>query len=220
MSRKIITDDYRKGREVIANEYSNRCSLHKLNDKSLGNYDYGKAVFKFERCSISRESTVLDIGCGTGNLLRYLKSKCDYDETNYTGIDFSETMIDFCSTQYPNADFLHGDILETDKSNSFYLKLNRTYDFVICLSTIQQKVVGIQNDLYTKHTVSRCLNLTKTDGYTIFDVFSEKFVDYRDEFSNYLDPIEVLNFCFSLSDGIKMDTTFSPYEVLFHIQKK
>jgi len=204
----------------MANEYSTRCSLYQLNDKSLGNYDYSKAVLKFERCNIAKENTVLDIGCGTGNLLRYLKSKCDYDESNYTGVDFSETMINSCTNQYPKANFLRGDILETDKKDEFYLELDKSYDFVICLSTIQQRVAGIQNDLYTKHTISRCYNLTKTNGYTIFDLFSEKFVDYKDELSNYLDPLQILDFCFTLSSGIKMDTTFSPYEVLFHIQQK
>ena len=220
MSQRIITEDYRKGREAIDKEYSDRYSLHELSDKSLGNYDYNKAVLKFERCNISKEKTVLDIGCGTGNLLRYLKSKCDYDESNYTGVDFSETMINSCIKQYPEAQFLRGDILETDKSDSFYLTLHKTYDFVICLSTIQQKVAGVQNDLYTKHIISKCYNLTENNGYTIFDVFSEKFLDYRDKVGNYFDPFEILDFCFSLSTAVKMDTTFSPYEVLFHIQQK
>jgi ubiquinone/menaquinone biosynthesis C-methylase UbiE len=48
---------------------------------------------------IHEDSSVLDIGCGTGELLAEVKGK------DKSGIDFSEAMIDLAKSQYPDLDF-------------------------------------------------------------------------------------------------------------------
>ena len=215
-----MDDDYRKGRESVGNEYSNLCLIHKSSDKSLKRYDYNKAILKFDKCDISKDDIILDVGCGTGNLLRYLKDKIDFNECNYTGIDFSEQMINYCQTKYPNANFICGDILENESKNNFYINFDKKYDFVISLSSVQQKVAGIKSEIYITNLITNFFNLTKNNGCVIFDIFSSKFVDYKEDFLIYLDPLTVLNICFSMSYSIKMDSTLSPYEVLFQIEKK
>ncbi len=66
---------------------------------------------------IHEDSSVLDIGCGTGELLAEVKGK------DKTGIDFSEAMIDLAKSQYPDLDFR-----VMDASN---IQLEKKYDVII-----------------------------------------------------------------------------------------
>jgi len=66
---------------------------------------------------IHEDSSVLDIGCGTGELLAEVKGK------DKTGIDFSEAMIDLAKSQYSNLDFR-----VMDASN---IQLEKKYDVII-----------------------------------------------------------------------------------------
>ena len=55
--------------------------------------------------------TMLDLGCGTG--LTYESLPREY-RGRYTGMDFTQTMIDFCLEKYPEGKFIHGNLLEHD----------------------------------------------------------------------------------------------------------
>lgn len=52
---------------------------------------------------------IIDIGCGNGNLFKYLcEKKISID---YTGIDFSENLIDAAKTAYPENNFILDDVI-------------------------------------------------------------------------------------------------------------
>jgi len=53
---------------------------------------------------------LLDVGCGTGNLLEYINSKGIH--VYYTGVDILEKMIDIAKSKQLNADFRHLDIFK------------------------------------------------------------------------------------------------------------
>lgn len=54
---------------------------------------------------------MLDLGCGTG--LTYESLPEEY-RNRYTGMDFTQSMIDFCNEKYPEGKFVHGDLLKHD----------------------------------------------------------------------------------------------------------
>lgn len=60
---------------------------------------YWKDIYQYVDYFIDEESSVLEIGCGTGDLLHNLKAK------NKTGIDFSEGMIAEAKAKYPDIQF-------------------------------------------------------------------------------------------------------------------
>lgn len=67
--------------------------------------------------NFEEESTILDLGCGSGYITNYL---CDYN-LNAIGIDFSEEMIKIAKTKYPKLNFLLADFSEIEnyfKENS------------------------------------------------------------------------------------------------------
>lgn len=63
--------------------------------------------------------SLLDVGCGMGNLLQYLRSKGT--DVRYTGVDILESMIEQARLKNPDAEFYHADIFKDSifKSNSF-----------------------------------------------------------------------------------------------------
>ena len=63
---------------------------------------------------IEKEDKVLEIGCGSGNLLKYLNSK------NIHGLDISPKMIEFCKKTILYGSFVSGDAESLPyESNSF-----------------------------------------------------------------------------------------------------
>lgn len=76
-------------------------------------------------CDAIRKSNaaILEIGCGPGNITRYLLAQ--RPDFQITGIDSSESMIQLAQTNNPDAHFLVLDALEINT-------LNKQYDAIIC----------------------------------------------------------------------------------------
>ena len=79
--------------------------------------------------SSSQRPTVLDLGCGNGQLYEFFKSngwQCDY-----TGIDFSDALLSVARKQNPEALFIKGDV------NQITSLVTEKYDFVIFSHVIE-----------------------------------------------------------------------------------
>lgn len=74
-------------------------------------------------CNIKKTSVILDIGCGTGEIVSKLS------EFNIVGIDKSSSMVKLCKEKYPENNFILGDILNNSKLN-----YNYEYSHVLCLN--------------------------------------------------------------------------------------
>ena len=66
------------------------------------------------------KKTLLDVGCGTGNHIKYFKK--DY---NCSGIDFFEDMILIAKKKNPNCNFYQADMID--------FNLNQKFDIITCL---------------------------------------------------------------------------------------
>tara|TARA_B110000027_G_C16066875_1_gene277136 strand:+ start:78 stop:983 length:906 start_codon:yes stop_codon:yes gene_type:complete len=76
-----------------------------------------------KNCNIKITSTILDIGCGTGEIVSKLS------EFNIIGLDKSSSMIKLCKEKYPENNFILADILNNSKLN-----YNYEYSHVLCLN--------------------------------------------------------------------------------------
>jgi len=61
---------------------------------------------------LTSDSTILDIGCGTGILINYLENYLSSPK-NYMGMDMFQTVIDYCKENYPTFDFIKGDVTKS-----------------------------------------------------------------------------------------------------------
>ena len=99
--------------ESIAQKRSSKRKLHQY---------YWNDITRYCDYFIDENSSVLEIGCGTGELLNGLKAN------EKVGIDFSESMINVAKNQFPNIDF--------KIVNATQLNLDRTFDVVIITNLV------------------------------------------------------------------------------------
>jgi SAM-dependent methyltransferase len=77
------------------------------------NWYYNSLLEKYFKFFIPEGSDVLEIGCGTGELLNSVKPK------NGVGVDFSEKMIEFATNQFNNMKFVFQDAERLSISEKF-----------------------------------------------------------------------------------------------------
>lgn len=75
---------------------------------------------------VGPNSTVLDVGCGNGRLLLGLP-----ETVEYTGIDFSTTLLEKAVENHPYAHFQEADIIKPEAWESL-----PKFDFVFCIAVI------------------------------------------------------------------------------------
>lgn len=109
--------------------------------------------------------SVLDVGCGTGDLYNHFIRRGL--ETRYSGTDISENMINICQQRFPGQDFRHIDAIEIDVENK--------YDYVVSFGIHNIKVNNAWEILqaYTKKQYDLCSIAAHisilTDRYSGFD---------------------------------------------------
>lgn len=79
---------------------------------------YRQKLIETYRYAVVEGSSVLELGCGRGELLASLNPKVG------VGVDFSVTAITAAQAKYPNLEFIKSDVCEVDLSG-------RTFDYII-----------------------------------------------------------------------------------------
>ncbi len=62
---------------------------------------------------------ILDMGCGTGQLLQQLKAEYSDDKAVFTGVDYSAKMISTAIAENPDINYFHSDIMDFSTDNCF-----------------------------------------------------------------------------------------------------
>jgi ubiquinone/menaquinone biosynthesis C-methylase UbiE len=117
--------------------YYDRIASDRITYRKSRSY-YWNYITRYCNYFIHEDDTVLEIGCGTGELLAELNGK------RKVGIDFSENMIDGARTQFPEMDFR--------VMNALDIQMDETFDVVI-LSNLIGSLVDIQKALEEIHKV-------------------------------------------------------------------
>lgn len=91
--------------------------------KDIRSY-YRQRLIEIYRSFIPESMSVLELGCGQGDLIAALKP------SRGVGVDFSSVMIDSAKAHYPDIHFILMDVHS--------LKLNETFDYIICSDLINE----------------------------------------------------------------------------------
>lgn len=138
--------------------------------------------------------SLLDVGCGTGNLLEYICSKGI--NVKYTGVDILEKMIEIADSKKLAGDFIHADIFKQklfDKesfdviytSGIFNLDLGNNRDFL-------RKAVGLFLELSRHSVVFNLLHRDSPDREDKYFYFSPDEV--RELLEDFTDRIADVRF--------------------------
>lgn len=129
------------------------------------------------------DDSVLDFGCGTGELLNYLQQRTGYRGA-YTGYEISDEMLTLARTKFPDHRFENRDVLVDPPE--------QTYDYVLINGVFNNAVPGSDNRAFM-FDVLRTLMPAVRKGLA-FNALS-RYVDYFDSGLYYCDPAEVFRFC-------------------------
>jgi SAM-dependent methyltransferase len=112
---------------------------------------YQKRICEIFQFNIPSSSEVMEIGCGSGNLLAVLKPK------HGLGLDISEQMIKRAKAKHPGLSF--------NISDTIHFKTRKKFDFVVISDTV--------NDLWdVQATLNSTQNRLKSDGRLIINFYS------------------------------------------------
>ena len=142
---------------------------------------------------------VLDVGCGFGAF-----SKCVGD--GYVGIDMTEEVIAVARERYKDYEFICADFLHHD--------FDRTFDYVICDGVFNNRYHRCDNVAIVKDAIRKCFSLaTKGAAFS----FMSKYVDYKDDYLYYYDPLEIFDFCKSLTKRVTLRHDYPLFEFCIYM---
>lgn len=152
-------------------------------------------------------ASVLDVGCGMGDLFGWLKRVGM--ELKYTGIDITPKMIEIAQQRFPEAQFELKNPLDVEDSEA------ERYDFVL-----QSGILTHRQDspfLFLKVMVEKMFLLCSRA--VAFNSLSSWASDKeRGEF--YADPLETVAFCRTLTPWVVLRHDYHPRDFTIYMYKR
>ena len=168
--------------------------------------DYEKTAKKIKKLILKHKGrevlTLLDIGCGTGKHLNYLKKdfKC-------TGVDLSDQMLDIARKNYTNIRFIQADMIELD--------LKEKFDAIICLFSSIGYVKTYDN---LRKTINNFANHLNQGGVVIVEPWltkSNAIAGLASMNTYERDDIKIARQCVT-----KIEGGITPFDMHYMIAKK
>lgn len=163
-------------------------------------FDILTSLYNFEN------KTILDIGCGFGDLNKTLKQKVQTYQ--YVGCDLCEKLIEEGEKIYPSAQFYIGDFLK--------IEIKENIDWSIASGPFNHKFEKNNNYDFIKSVMEKAFEISK-DGFS-FDFVSDK-VDYKDEHIFYASPEKILSYAYALSRNVVLRSDYMPFEFSIFVFK-
>lgn len=198
-------------RQEAIERYSSRYQKFGYSPKSLG-WDKGKQDVRFNILTSQydfTDKTVLDIGCGFGDLNKTLHERYA-DNYSYLGIDLVPDLIKEAQGHYTGSDinFITGDFLE--------VKLEEKFDFVVASGIFNHRLSTANNYELIEATMAKALSVAR-DGLA-FDFLSDK-VDCQLEHTFHSAPDKILAMAYKYSRNVMLRNDYMPFEFALFVFK-
>jgi len=151
---------------------------------------------------IEKNSSILDVGCGFGDLLSFLNKR--KLQVKYTGIDINQKFIELAKKKYPKAMFEIGDI----ESRPFKKK----FDWVFAIGTTNQS--GSYS--YIQNLLSAMFRIAKKG---VAMDFLSTYVDFRKPENFHASPERVFKIAKKLSKRAVLRHDYLPFEFCVYVYK-
>lgn len=162
-------------------------------------------IIRFEilsRIADLNDATVLDVGCGVGDLYGFFCRKGI--KTLYAGIDLHPKMISHAKKKYPGGDFLYQD----------FAKVKKKYDYVMASGTFNLLIED--NYKYIFEKIERmCYLAEKGVAFNLLGTMAP--YDIRCSTLFYYDPKYILEYCRDNNKIVKIIDNYLPHEFTIYI---
>lgn len=175
--------------------------------------NWGSAEGQMRRFEVLAEGgiadgdSVLDVGCGTGDLLAFLRGRGHVGV--YRGIDITPEMVGACRTRFPDVRFDVANLM-TDDLQGF-----RECDVVVASGLFYYR--RHEPAAYMRQMVERLFSLaTKLLVFNSLSAWADRpseGVEFR------ADPIKTLNFCRGLSAKVALRHDYHPGDFTIYLRR-
>jgi len=153
--------------------------------------------------------TLLDIGCGYGDLLNYIKAN-DLN-IKYSGIDLVEDMINHAQSKHPDSQF--------ECVNALDIPEDCQYDYVVCngILTCKYDRSALEMTEFMKVLIAKLFSLARCG--VAFNTYST-YVNWFHQESYYKSPAELLVYCLeNITHKVRLDHAYPLYEYCIYLYK-
>jgi SAM-dependent methyltransferase len=196
-------------KKEIIKRYTDRLNVNGPNIKALASGVEERRQIRFQVLSEVgdlRSSSILDIGCGFGDFLNYLRE--NGFKGKYTGIDIVPEFIDICKDRFPEAEFK---VMDFDEAT-----INESYDYIICSQVFNNLLQHDDNYIIVENVIKKCYGIFNK-GMAID--FLTNYVDFKEEHLFYFDPNRVFNFCKNLTKRVNLRHDYPLFEFTIYLYK-
>lgn len=189
--------------------YNTRYEQMGYNIKTLGWGSVEQQSYRFKQAlSILgdlNEKSLLDIGCGFGDLLNFCKDS-SINLSKYTGWDLNKNFIDEAVKRHSET----FDVVDISDDENV-LKYQEEFDIAIMLGLLNFNLKSEENNLQFSKTMIRNAFSTVKEVLVVDFLSANLTADYpREDFVFYHKPSEVLDFAFSLTPNVILKHDYMP----------
>ena len=188
--------------------FTNLVNKHQDSPKALNwgsTYSQEKRFEVLTEINIEDGATLLDVGCGLGDLYKWLNKKGT--RIKYTGIDITPTMIEKARANNGDAEFRLADICNPD------INIGR-YDYVLASGIFY--LLEDKPEVTMKNIIERLYDIS-LKGIAFNSLSSWSNIKQGNEF--YADPLKTLEFCRTLSPFVTMRHDYHPADFTIYLRK-
>jgi len=183
--------------------YNKRFIEFGINPKTLGWSDSETQLIRFDTLTKYLDlnnKSILDIGCGFGDLLHYLDNRIKI--LSYTGIDINKLFIDICNDRYDDKRF------NFKTANILTDILDLKADISVAFGLLNYKIDD--NLEYVEKFIERAWDLTNEN--LILDFLSSMINPNYPIESNvfYYNICDILDICFQFTNNLIMIHNYEP----------
>ena len=198
--------DFNETKKEIIDRYNIRFKEHGIHPHSLNWKDKESQSERF-RNFLSlldiEEKKLIDIGCGFGDLYKFITDQNKIFPKKYTGIDINPDFINNCKSLYPEADFFESDLIKDELPQG-------EFDIALMIGMLSYKFKNYDNIEFTKKVIKKIFCEVKEA--LIFDMQSSYInPDYPTaDHIFYQNPQEILDFALTLTPHVILKHNYKP----------
>jgi len=159
----------------------------------------------FDHIDVSGRS-ILDVGCGIGDLYRMAASRCD--AVSYTGIDILPEMVEEARLRHPEGNFITGDLLKEQ------LFAPGSFDILFSSGIFNLKVGD--NHAFLKRALEVFFSISSC--WVVFNLLDPKHPVQRDIYY-YFEPEEALEMAKKHADHVEIVYDYVPKDYTVFAKK-
>lgn len=196
-------------KQIFIDCYTERYQQFAYDPRTLGWGKGGRQAIRFGallNVAPTRNGSVLDIGCGFGDLFGFMKQVGW--QGKYVGVDIVPVLIDEALRQHPAIDARLCDVMQNPPVERF--------DYVVASGIFNRRMQGESHDAYLEAMLATMFRLAQV---AVAADFMSTHVDYQNEYAYHADPCRLLALAMTHSRRAALRHDYLPFEFCVYLYK-